>query len=157
MKRITGQERVTLKTLKWFISIILAAGAVEAAKPVYTSWLSKQAVGGYDAVSYFSESGPVKGSKDIALEYNGVTWLFSSQANLELFKADPTKYAPQYGGYCAWAAAQNDLAPGDPVYWKIIDGKLYLNYSAKVQSDWEKDIPGFIKKAEINWPGLLER
>ncbi len=146
-----------MKALKYFFCMMLVAGGAEAAKPVYTSWLSKQAVGGYDTVSYFSDTGPVKGEKDFSFDYNGVTWLFSNVENLELFKADPAKYAPQYGGYCAWAASQNNLAPGDPSYWKIVDGKLYLNYSAKVQSDWEKDIPGFIRKADQNWPELLKK
>jgi len=134
---------------------LFAAGVSKAADPVYTSFLSNKAVGGYDAVSFFSETGPVKGSAEFTFEYNGKTWLFTNSANRDLFKAAPDKYAPQYGGYCAWAAAQDNLAPGDPKYWKIIDGKLYLNYSKKVQVDWEKDIPGFITKADQNWPGLL--
>jgi len=134
-----------------------AAGISRAADPVYSSFLSNKAVGGYDAVSFFSETGPVKGSADFSFEYNGKTWLFANSGNLELFISAPEKYAPQYGGYCAWAAAQDDLAPGDPKYWKIIDGKLYLNYSKKVQSDWEKDIPGFIAKANQNWPELLKK
>src|SRR5262245_18750808 len=98
-----------MKLIKWFAIIMLLAGGVDAANPVYTSWLNKNAVGGYDTVSFFSESGPVKGYKAIAFEYNGVTWLFATPANRDLFVADPVKYAPQYGGYCAWAVSQDKL------------------------------------------------
>jgi len=146
----------TMKTGMVMLLGVLCAAAVYAAKPVYTSWLSDVAVGGYDAVSYFSESGPVKGKKAITHEYNGTTWQFATAENRDAFIAAPEKYAPQFGGYCAWAAAQNYLAPGDPRYWKLIDGKLYLNYSAMVQADWEKDIPGFIQKADANWPEILK-
>ena len=141
----------------WMVWMVMAVGmvvAAEAAKPVYTAWLSKTAVGGYDAVSFFGTNGPVKGVAAHTTEYQGAVWQFVSAENLALFKADPVRYAPQYGGYCAWAAAQNDLAPGDPEYWTLIDGKLYLNYSRKVQADWEKDIPGFIQKADRFWPEL---
>lgn len=140
--------------LVWTIMAVWMVVAAEAGKPVYTAWLSKTAVGGYDAVSFFGEGGPVKGQKEQAFEYQGAVWLFANREHLDVFKADPARYAPQYGGYCAWAAARNELAPGDPAYWTIIDGKLYLNYSRKVQADWEKDIPGFIVKADRNWPGL---
>lgn len=136
--------------------LLLAAGLARAADPIYTSWLSSNPVGGYDAVSFFSGE-PQKGSKDFALEYSGKTWLFANADNLAKFKAEPEKYAPQYGGYCAWAAAQNKLAPGDPKYWRIVDGKLYLNYSKGVQKDWEVDIPGFIKKANENWHSLVKQ
>ena len=141
----------------WMVWMMMAVGmtiAADAAKPVYTAWLSKTAVGGYDAVSFFGTNGPVKGVAVHTTEYQGAVWQFASAENLALFKADPVRYAPQYGGYCAWAAAQNDLAPGDPEYWTLIDGKLYLNYSRKVQADWEKDIPGFIQKADRFWPEL---
>ena len=136
---------------------MIVAGASSQAGEIYTSLFSDKAVSGYDAVSFFSEGGPVKGSKDHSFVHKGSTWLFSSQANLEAFKAAPEKYEPQYGGHCAWAAAQNYTAPGDPAYWKIIDGKLYLNYSADVQKDWEQDIPGFIGKANLNWPELKKK
>jgi len=134
--------------------MVCGVGAAEAGNLVYTAWLSKTAVGGYDTVSFFREGGPVKGQKEHAFEYQGAVWLFASRENLDEFRADPARYAPQYGGHCAWAAAQNELAPGDPKYWSIIDGKLYLNYSRKVQVDWEKDIPGFIQKANQFWPEL---
>lgn len=140
-----------------FAALWLVAGQpAMAEKPeVYTGFLSSLAVDGYDPVAYFAMKRPVKGSRRHALRYKGATWRFSSQANLEKFRADPAAYAPRYGGYCAWAVSQGYTAKGDPKYWRIVDGKLYLNYDASVQSRWEKDIPGFIAKAERNWPKVL--
>lgn len=114
------------------------------------------AINGYDAVSYFTDGKPVKGSDQYTTDYNGAQWAFTSQENLEAFKENPEKYAPQYGGYCAWATAQGYTASGDPEVWKVVDGKLYLNYDKSVQKKWNKDIPGFIEQANANWPGVLE-
>ena len=133
-----------------------AAPALAAKAEIYTGFLSGVAVGGYDPVAYFSEKRPVKGSGKYELEHKGATWRFASRANLEKFRADPAAYAPKYGGYCAWAVSQGYTAKGDPQYWRIVDGKLYLNYDSTVQARWEKDIPGFIRKAEANWPKVLE-
>ncbi|MEM9122316.1 MAG: YHS domain-containing (seleno)protein, partial [Pseudomonadota bacterium] len=109
-------------------------------------------------VAYFTEGKPVKGSDAFTTEYKGVTWRFSSAENLEKFTADPEAFRPQYGGYCAWAVgAKNSLFKGDPNYWKIVDGKLYLNFNEGVQETWEEDIPGFIVKADANWPSVLDK
>ncbi|MGF1769929.1 YHS domain-containing protein [Enterovibrio makurazakiensis] len=132
------------------ISLLFSA-ATFAADEVYTGFFSSKALSGYDTVSYF-EGGPVKGSSKFKTDYKGAEWLFSSQANLDKFLADPEQYAPQYGGYCAWAIAEkDDLAPGDPAYWNIVDGKLYLNYDKSIKNKWEKDIPGFIVQGDLNW------
>jgi len=133
-----------------------AAPAFAADNEVYTGRFSSLAVGGYDPVAYFEQGEPVKGQSQYAYEYKGATWRFSSAENLAAFTADPDAYAPQYGGYCAWAVSQGYTAPGNPKNWSVVEGKLYLNYNDKVQRDWEKDIPGFIAKAEDNWPGVLE-
>ena len=122
---------------------------------VYTGTFSSLAVGGYDTVAYFKAGKPVKGTAQFETVYKGATWRFASAENLAAFKANPTAYAPQYGGYCAWAVSQNYTASGDPNYWKIVSGKLYLNYDKSVQATWEKDIPGFIAKADKNWPAVL--
>lgn len=127
-----------------------------AGDAIYTSWTNNNAVSGYDTVAYFTKGKPTKGSKKFKTSYQGANWLFSSAENLATFKKDPSKYAPQYGGFCAWAvAAKNDRASGDPKRWNIIDGKLYLNYDKDIQNKWVKDIPGFIKVANNNWPKLL--
>jgi YHS domain-containing protein len=122
---------------------------------VYTGTFSSLAVGGYDAVAYFKAGRPVAGSDQFSTQYKGATWRFSSKENLEAFRANPTAFAPQYGGYCSWAVAQGYTASGDPEVWKIVNGKLYLNYDRSVQTKWEKDIPGFIAKGDRNWPGVL--
>ncbi|APW42486.1 YHS domain-containing (seleno)protein [Rhodoferax saidenbachensis] len=133
----------------------LPAQAKEAA--VYTAFLSKTALGGYDPVAYFTEQKPVKGAAQFAASYKGVEWRFSSVENRNKFLADPEHFAPQYGGYCAWAVAQGYTASGDPQRWKIVDNKLYLNYDAEVQKKWEKNIPEFVKSADKNWPTALDK
>ena len=85
----------------------------------------------------------------------GATWYFANAGNKDLFAADPEQYAPQYGGYCAYAVSQGYTAAIDPDAWKIVDDKLYLNFSLKVQKIWEEDIPGYIAKADVNWPQIL--
>lgn len=146
------------------LTAMLAATAMAATPaafadkpPVYRNFGSDLAVAGYDPVAYFNDGKPVAGSKDFTYEYKGATWRFASAANLAAFKAAPDKYAPQYGGYCAWAVSQGYTAKGDPKFWKIVDGKLYLNYDAGVQKKWEQDIPGFIGKANGNWPKVLDK
>ena len=134
--------------------VALAATPAVAKDPVYTSTFSNVAASGYDAVAYFTEGKPVEGSGDFTADYNGATWRFESSANRDVFLEDPERFAPQYGGYCAWAVSQGYTAAIDPDAWRIEDGKLYLNYSRSVQRRWERDIPGNIAKADKNWPGL---
>lgn len=122
--------------------------------PVYTGIVEGVAVGGYDPVAYFRDGGPVLGDPAISAKWRGATWHFSSAANRDAFESEPEKYAPAFGGYCAWAVAQGKLAKGDPRNWDIVQGRLYLNYNEKVQADWRKDIPGFIAKANEEWPAL---
>lgn len=125
-----------------------------AAKPaIYTE--KGIAIDGSDAVAYFTEGTPVKGSKDHTLDWNGATWRFSTSANREAFAAKPEAYAPQYGGYCAWAVSEGYTASTVPEAWKIVDGKLYLNYSRRIQRKWERDIPARIAAANANWPAVL--
>ena len=127
-----------------------------AADPVYTSFFSNSALGGYDAVAYFTQGKPQPGKKQFTFKYQGVNWLFSSAQHLNMFKANPQQYAPQYGGYCAWAVAEkNDLVSGDPLRWNIVAGKLYLNYDQEIQTKWQKNIPGFIAQGDIAWPKLV--
>ncbi len=123
---------------------------------IYTSWRNNDAVGGYDVVSFYSGK-PLKGQSQYSTEYWGAIWHFSSRANLDLFKTNPSAFIPQYGGYCAWAAANGKLAKGAPDNWHIRDGKLYLNFNDRIQKLWEKDIPGFITDADNYWPDLLDK
>lgn len=139
-----------------FLILIAAipATAADRVDPVNTTILGDLAVDGYDAVAYFTDGKPVEGKKEHSYEWKGATWRFASAAHRELFAAAPEKYAPQFGGYCAWAVSQGYTADADPESWKIVDGKLYLNYNKKVQAQWEQDIAGLIVKAESNWPQL---
>lgn len=113
------------------------------------------ALGGTDPVAYFTEGKPVQGSPDFSAEYKGATWHFASAEHRDLFTADPTAYAPQYGGYCAFgvAAAERKIET-DPEAWSIVDGKLYLNYTLPTQERWNQDIPGYIATADQVWPTI---
>jgi hypothetical protein len=114
------------------------------------------AIKGYDPVAFQTGGRLLKGSADYELEWKDATWRFASAEHRDLFKNDPKRYAPRYGGYWAWAVAQGSTASVDPQKaWHIVDGKLYLNYSVKIQRQWEEDIPGNIQKADANWPEVL--
>ncbi len=130
----------------------LTAGPALADGKIYTSW--GVAIDGADPVAYFTEGKPVEGKREFSADWNGATWRFASAEHRALFLADPERYAPQYGGYCAWAVSQGYTASTEPESWRIVDGKLYLNYSRSVQKDWEQDIPANITKADANWPAI---
>jgi YHS domain-containing protein len=156
---------MTMRSLAALCRIVAAALVLAAAVPlaaqakspeIYTGLVRGTAVGGYDPVAYFKDGKPVPGKPDIAYQWKGVTWRFADTANRDAFKAEPEKYAPQYGGYCAYAVSQGATAKGDPKVWKIVDGKLYLNVNASVQRLWERDVPGLIAKADKNWPSVLK-
>jgi hypothetical protein len=132
---------------------VLNSLAQAASPAIDTGIIAGVAEGGYDAVSYF-QGGPKAGDPTKVVEWNGVKWYFSSDENLAAFKAAPEKYAPQYGGYCAFAVSKGATAKGDPNVYTIVDGKNYLNLSSSVQTMWKKDIPGNIVAADKNWPGL---
>jgi YHS domain-containing protein len=127
-----------------------------AESEIYTSFFSNSAVGGHDTVAYFSDQKPVKGLDEYRTTYKGAKWYFSSQKNLEMFTANPEKYAPQYGGYCAWAVAEGDTAKGDPLHWTLHDDKLYLNYDETIKNRWLKNVDDFITRADANWPKVIE-
>jgi YHS domain-containing protein len=113
------------------------------------------AAGGYDAVAYQTAAAPVPGKTEFSTSWQGATWQFSSADNLKTFKAAPETYAPQYGGYCAYGVSQGAAVHGDPRFWTVREGKLYLNINADVQSKWGKDPAGFIVSADKQWPGVL--
>lgn len=153
MPSVISMFRLPIAALVFLLFGVNSALAREA--EVYTGFLSSLAVGGYDAVAYFKSGKPVQGVAQFTFEYKGASWRFSSQENLEAFRSNPTAYAPQYGGYCAWAVANGYTASGDPLVWNIVGGRLFLNYDKSVQAKWSQDIPGFIAKADKNWPGVL--
>ncbi|HEX6318414.1 MAG TPA: YHS domain-containing (seleno)protein [Burkholderiales bacterium] len=131
-------------------------GAALAQKaPVFSD--ASGAIRGYDPVAYFTEGRPVKGSKEFTHRWNGAEWRFASAENRARFAAAPEKYAPQYGGYCAFGVAGGYAVKIEPDAWSVVDGKLYLNYDRSVQASWKKDVPGYIRKADANWPAVLAK
>jgi len=137
------------------ILLLFAAMPAHAVDPVFSA--DGAAIRGYDPVAYFTEEKAVAGKPEFTAEYQGATWRFASAANRDAFVADPAKYAPQYGGYCAWAVSQGYTAPIDPDAWTVRDGKLYLNYSLPVRVRWALDKDGNIAAADRNWPGLRDK
>ena len=138
---------------KLTVGIFALALFVAAIDPVNKSFTGT-ALKGYDAVAYFKEGRPVKGESQFRHDWMGAKWYFASAENRDQFVRDPQKYAPQFGGYCAWAVSRGYTASIDPEAWRIVDGKLYLNYSKRVQRMWEKDVAQRIDEATRNWPKL---
>jgi YHS domain-containing protein len=118
---------------------------------------STPGINGYDAVAYHTEGKPVKGNGWNVAEYEGVTYLFANKKNRKMFEANPEKYLPEYGGYCAYGVAIGKKFAIDPEVWEIENGKLYLNLDTGIQKKWAKDIPGYIKKADANWMEIKEK
>lgn len=110
------------------------------------------AIDGYDPVAYFEQQRPVKGAPEFRAEFRGSTFLFRSAAHREAFAADPAKYAPHYGGYCAYGMTKGYKAKIDPEAFSVVHGTLYLNYSESVRTRWLSDVPGYIQQADANWP-----
>ena len=140
----------------WAAAFVLVwAGVSFALDPVFTGG-GNDAIGGYDPVAYFTKGRPVRGNVNYTHEWNGVRWRFSSQENRDRFASDPKAYAPQYGGYCAWAVSQGYTASTVPEAWSIHKGKLYLNYSKGVRRQWERNKDRNVQKGDKNWPKLLK-
>lgn len=133
------------------ISVLAAnCSKVDSFKQINTT-AENIAIKGYDTVAYFADNGAVKGNPQYEFVWNGAKWLFSSKDNLEKFKSNPEQYAPQFGGYCSWAVSHGYTADGDPEAWKVVDGKLYLNYNQKVKEKWEAEQPKLIEDGKKNW------
>lgn len=112
------------------------------------------AIHGYDPVAYFVVGGPRRGRADLTHEREGAVWRFATEANRARFRADPDRYTPIYGGYCAYGVSQGYLVKIDPKSWSIVGGRLYLNYDPAVRETWSKDVPGYVAKADQSWPKL---
>ena len=148
--------------------VLLAAIGLAAALPASTPAFAKAspevsveadglAARGYDVTAYFLKDRPERGSASHQLQFKGVTWRFASAEALAKFKADPAAFEPRFGGYCAWAVSQGYVAPGDPEVWKIVDGKLYLNFNARAKELWEADQAAAIERGNANWPSVLTK
>jgi hypothetical protein len=135
----------------------VAVAAAAAAKPPVNLSRGDLALRGHDPVAYYTEGRPVPGSAAYEHRWNGAVWRFASAGNRDAFARDPSRYAPEFGGYCAYAVSRGYTADGDPNAWRIVDGRLYINYSRRVQKLWEEDIPGNIAKGRGHWPAVLDK
>lgn len=141
--------------LLWALATLAPQTAMAGKDKVFTDLVKGVGAGGYDVVAYFSGQ-PVEGKTEFQSEWEGAAWRFASAENKAAFDAAPEKFAPQFGGYCAYAVANGYTAKGDPQAWSVVDDKLYLNYSAEVRTKWQEDVPGNITAGNANWPKVLE-
>lgn len=146
----------TISVLTAFL-IVVATSCKHNNKMPEVYSLSSYAIGGYDPVAYFTEAKPVKGNENLSYKWKDANWIFSSKQNLDSFTANPEKFAPQYGGWCAFGCSNGRKAPTDPNAWTIVDGKLYLNYSLQVKEGWMKEQKQRIEKADMNWPQIKDK
>lgn len=164
MIRRLVHRKIAANVLAMFAVLTAATGilAVQAsdttAKPrINTLGLRGVAIKGYDPVAYFTKGAPTRGSKQFSLKHAGAEWRFSSAQNKAAFAANPARYKPAYGGYCAYGVAQGYLVKFEPHAWSIKRGRLYLNYSRSVQRTWSRKPGSYIAKANKKWPRLIAR
>lgn len=145
------------------LAMLFSATAALAAPPINTleggasTVRTDTAILGHDTVAYFTDGKPIKGNEEFTVDWMGAKWQFASKEHLDLFKAEPDRYAPQYGGYCAYGVAKDGLVSIEPDRFKVIDGKLYLNYNDEVQTAWLKDPAGYIRQADKKFKSLLQQ
>lgn len=133
------------------------AGATFAADKDMNADANDIAISGYDTVAYFTKNMPVAGSDQFTATYKNTIYKFSSAQNRDVFRANPEKFAPQFGGYCAMGVAMEKKLNVDPMAWRVVDGKLYLNLNKDVQTKWASDIPGHLATAKENWPTIKDK
>jgi len=147
-----------MRAIRFFVPSIMVLLAVAVAGSLFAQDLyDTPGLVGYDPVAYFTDGKPMRGSGHHVTVHDGVTYAFTSKEHKKLFEADPQKYLPAYGGYCAYGVAVGKKFVIDPEAWKIVDGRLYLNLDKDVQKKWAEDIPGYIKKADANWPRIKDK
>jgi hypothetical protein len=148
-----------MKKIIFILFIGLSAWQVQAQKtdvaPIYAT--KAGAIKGYDPVAYFTESQAIKGLDSITYTWQGTSWHFVSTANRDLFKQSPEKYAPQFGGYCAYGWAQGYAVKIEPESWSIVDDKLYLNYDLSIKRKWDKKQQAYIQQAIKNWQNTMRQ
>lgn len=149
-------RRTTLSLLAASTTFVLTRPAIAMEPPVYAE--EGIAIDGADPVAFFSlaeDDGPVIGSPEFALDWEGATWHFANAENRELFEADPEAYAPAFGGYCAFAASRGYVASTVPEAWSVIEGRLFLNFSVRIRRRWLREVPDAIEQGDANWPAIL--
>ena len=149
-----SRHRSAFALLLASVALACTIGAAEKKVAPFNTDRAGLGLHGYDPLTYFEGPKPQPGRPEFEHAWGGATWRFTSAANRDRFAADPERYAPQFGGYCAKAVSENHTADVDPLAYKVVDGKLYLNYSPKVQKLWDEDVPGRIARANGYWPGL---
>ena len=152
MKKVINNSLVIALALLWASHAVYASGTSIAKGKNYAT--STVAAGGYDVVAYRTLGKAPRGTGDHVATFAGETYLFANASNKAQFEKTPSKYAPAYGGYCAYGVAVGKKFVGDPEVWKIVDGTLYLNLNPKIQATWNKDIPGYITKADKHWRSI---
>lgn len=138
------------------LSVVLATSSFAAGADINAS-NTGLALQGYDPVAYFTLGAPTEGSWKITTLHDGALYRFANEEHKAAFDADPEAYLPQYGGFCAFGAAMGFKFDGDPDHWRVVDGELFLNVSADIQHEWEKDVAGYIEKADGNWPAIADK
>ena len=146
-------KKTILTAAVCFAALMLGQSPALADNTVNTGYFGGVAIMGYDPVAYFTDNRPVQGSEEFSYDWLGTPWHFASRQHRELFKSEPVKYAPQFGGYCAGEVALDGITVNiDPDAWRIIDGKLYLGYGKDFAADLEAHPQNWLPKAEANWP-----
>lgn len=145
-----------LAAMAALLLMVTTSPAVARPNPVNVTFFGNVAIDGFDPVAYFDGGKPLEGTSSYQAEWQGAKWRFASAEHRERFRKEPEKYAPRFGGYCAYQVAMGELVGADPEVWRIEDGRLYLFYNGEARSKWLEDIPGFIAKGERNWPELLK-
>lgn len=143
-------RRVAYRAAALFVAPLLIAAAV-AAEPTMNTTSDNVAINGYDTVAYFTDGEATKGSAEYVAVWQDARWHFASDAHRRLFEADPSRYAPQFGGWCASGVAEGEYYEINPEAWAIVEGKLYLNYSRRVRDKWLETASEKIAKAEHIW------
>lgn len=148
-----------MKSVKTLFVAAMAVFAAAVSTPAFAKDYthSTPGISGYDLVAYFTDGKPLRGSGYQVSVFEGVTYAFASEEHKEMFEANPEKYVPAYGGYCAYGVAVGKKFVTDPEVWRIVDGTLYLNLDRGIQRTWEKDVPGYIKKADVNWSEIKDK
>jgi len=134
-----------------------AATTLAAGKQLLNLDRTGVGIQGYDPVAFFTDQKPVKGNPQFQSDYNGAKYYFASAEHKALFDKEPSKYEPQFGGYCAYGVSHGAKAPIKIEAWQIVNGRLLMQYDRGVKDDFNKDQQGTLKKADQNWPGLVDK
>ena len=148
-------SRSLYQALMTTVFLVVTSCASQQVQEVYAP--AGRAINGYDPVAFFTNNKPTLGTEEFKYNWKGANWYFASKENLQQFAASPERYAPQYGGYCAYGTAEGHKAPTKAETFTIEDGKLYFNYNNDVKKEWDKNRPAFISKADLAWPEVKKQ